>query len=66
MSKIHPHPDCGACNAYLARRADVLSLYVVHYARLRQMPASVLLVEFVRGVHQRHLAGLSLETAGAA
>jgi hypothetical protein len=56
----HPHPDCGECNAYLAHRGDVLSGAVVEYARRRSMDPKALLVEFVKGVHRRHLAGLSL------
>lgn len=58
---VHPHPDCGTCNRYLARRGAVLPAAVVHYARKRGMETGALMVEFVKGVHQRHLAGLSLK-----
>lgn len=57
---VHPHPDCGECNAYLARRASALTQHIIFYARMRDMASSALLVEFVRGVHARHLSGLSL------
>jgi hypothetical protein len=62
MKHTHPHPWCPHCNAYLVRRADVLPAAVTHYAERRDMDPGALLVEFVRGVHKRHLAGLSLAT----
>lgn len=60
MTPNHPHPDCAACNDYLARRGDVLVPHVVATARSRGVRASGLLVRYVRAVHRRHVSGLTL------
>lgn len=63
MDLRHPHPDCDECNEYMERRADVLPLYIVAVARSRGIHAGSLVVAYFRAVHDRHLAGMSLDTS---
>jgi len=54
--------DCPACDAYFARRLRVIVRAIGrHVVRTGESPYDAC-SRFVRGVHARHLAGLSLET----
>jgi hypothetical protein len=63
---IHPNPNCVECGDYLDRRGDVVRPHIKAFAERRVMSQRALAVEFMRGVHARHLAGLSLDTEDAA
>lgn len=63
MSARHPHPECGECNEYMERRADVLPAHIVAVARRRGIRGTDLVIAYFEGVHERHLSGLSLDTS---
>lgn len=53
--------DCPTCDAYFTRRMPVIVRAIgLHVVRTGESPERVC-NRFVRGVHDRHLAGLSLE-----
>lgn len=60
---IHPNPNCAECAEYLERRGEVIRPHIKSYAEARVMSPRALAVEFMRGVHSRHLSGLSLEVS---
>lgn len=55
-----PKQPCDTCNLYLAARSDVISLEVAGRSS-SLLAAALLFSAFMRGVHTRHLAGLSLD-----
>lgn len=59
----HPSMTCVVCDAYLRRRGDILPETVVATARRRQIPPRDLFLEFMAGVHRRHINGHSLAPA---
>lgn len=60
-----PKP-CEVCQAYAHRRATVLAPEIELRAFIRGVAPEVVAREFMYGVHQRHLSGLSLDTSPAA
>ncbi len=54
--------DCPTCDAYFERREPVLTEAIAHQVERTHEAAETIFARFVRGVHQRHLAGLSLAT----
>lgn len=60
MSTRPLHPYCGDCNDYLAQRGDVLVPHVVTTALAWRIEPRRLFIAYIDGVHERHVAGLSL------
>lgn len=58
---MKPQP-CETCQAYLRRRAKVLAPHIALRAFIRGVMPEVVAREFMYGVHERHLAGKSLDT----
>lgn len=58
-----PHPDCQTCIDYMTGQERRIAGAVYVYAEKRGMEPMDLAVEFMEGVHARHLAGLSLAVA---
>jgi len=54
--------DCVVCTAYHQRRAHVLAPHIARRAFIRGVSPMVVTVEFMFGVHARHLGGGSLST----
>lgn len=57
---------CEVCRAYVDRREAVLDPHLRLRAAIRGVALEVVLVEYVFGVHRRHLSGKSLDTTPAA
>lgn len=54
--------DCVVCTAYHQRRAKVLAPHIAKRAFVRGVSPMVVTVEFMFGVHRRHMAGGCLST----
>jgi hypothetical protein len=52
---------CGPCRSYVDRRGHVLAPEIAAAARRRSLTYDQVAEAYVEGVHQRHLAGLSIE-----
>lgn len=53
---------CQVCKDYLDRRAAVVAPEIELRAFIRGVRSEVVALEFMYGVHQRHLSGKSLDT----
>lgn len=54
---------CDDCESYWARRSMVLARATVTVAREYGVKTGALATAYVKAVHERHLAGLSLDTS---
>ncbi len=53
--------SCETCANYLDHRPDVLTPEIIATADRRGIPRHTLVVEFLNGLHDRHVNGLSLD-----
>ena len=58
-----PSSTCPVCQGYLQRRSKAIAVHTVAIARSRGVSSLKLFVRYMTAVHDRHLAGESIEVA---